>query len=85
MTTAYEIRSVEPLGDFRVLLRFADGLVAEVDLADAITDAGPMFEPLRDPAFFALVSVDEELGRIVWPNGADLAPEVLHHVAGATA
>lgn len=39
---------------------------------------GPMFVPLRDEAFFAHVRVDEELGTIVWPNGADLAPDVLH-------
>jgi hypothetical protein len=51
MTTAYEIRSVGHSGDFRVVLRFADGVVAEVDLANAIADAGPMFEPLQDPAF----------------------------------
>jgi hypothetical protein len=35
---------------------------------------GPMFEPLRDVAYFAQVVVDEELGTVVWPDGADLAP-----------
>jgi hypothetical protein len=30
-----------------------------------------MFEPLRDVAYFAQVVVDEELGTVVWPNGAD--------------
>ncbi len=39
---------------------------------------GPMFVPLRNEAFFAHVRVDEELGTVVWPNGADLAPDVLH-------
>jgi uncharacterized protein DUF2442 len=37
-----------------------------------------VFEPLRDADFFAKVELDEELGTIVWPNGADLAPETLH-------
>ncbi|MFP5488229.1 MAG: DUF4160 domain-containing protein [Acidimicrobiia bacterium] len=35
----------------------------------------------RDADYFARVSVDEELGTIVWPNGADLAPDVLHEQA----
>jgi Protein of unknown function (DUF2442) len=40
-----------------------------------------MFKPLRDESFFALVAVDEDLGTIVWPNGADLAPDVLYKKA----
>ena len=40
-----------------------------------------MFEPLRDVAYFAQVVVGEELGTVVWPKGADLAPEVLHEQA----
>lgn len=40
-----------------------------------------MFEPLRDVEFFATVSVDPDLGTVVWPNGADLAPDVLHEQA----
>ena len=37
-----------------------------------------VFQPLRDPAFFAQVVVDPEMGTIAWPNGADLAPEFLY-------
>ena len=37
-----------------------------------------VFEPLEDPSYFALVALDKELGTIVWPNGADIAPETLH-------
>jgi uncharacterized protein DUF2442 len=37
-----------------------------------------VFEPLRDPAYFATVQLDPELGTISWPNGADVAPETLH-------
>jgi hypothetical protein len=41
-----------------------------------------MFEPLRhDPQLFQRVRVDEVLGTIVWPNGADLDPDVLHNDA----
>jgi hypothetical protein len=37
-----------------------------------------MAEPLQDPAYFAKVRVDPELGTVVWPNGYDLDPDVLH-------
>jgi len=40
-----------------------------------------VFEPLQDVDYFAKVSVDSEPGTVVWPNGADLAPEVLHEPA----
>lgn len=42
----------------------------------------PVFEPLRqDPELFRQVRVDQELGTVVWPNGADLDPDVLHRDA----
>jgi hypothetical protein len=38
-----------------------------------------VFEPLRqDQQLFRQVRVDPELGTIVWPNGADMDPDVLH-------
>jgi hypothetical protein len=68
--------SVQVLGHYRLRLGFSDGGSRDVDLTGALH--GPVFEPLTDPAFFAQVHVDEELGTIVWPNGADLDPLVLH-------
>jgi hypothetical protein len=37
-----------------------------------------LLAPLADPSYFALVRVDPELHTVAWPNGLDLAPEVLH-------
>jgi Protein of unknown function (DUF2442) len=86
MSAPYEIRAVEHLGEYRLRLVFADGLETVVDLADKLAgDVGSTFEPLRDQKFFAQVSVDPELGTIVWPNGADLAPDALHDQAVSAA
>jgi hypothetical protein len=71
------IRSVEPLDGFVLRLSFDDGTKRDVDLEGELW--GPMFEPLRaDADLFRQVRVDEELGTIVWPNGADMDPDVLH-------
>jgi hypothetical protein len=70
------ITAVEPLDGFRLRLTFTDGLVREVDLSGDLW--GPMAEPLQGPAYFRQVSVDPELGTVVWPNGYDLDPDVLH-------
>ena len=64
-------------------LRFSDGAAGEADLGPELD--GPVFAPLRDPAAFAQVRVDPELGTTVWPNGADFAPEFLHDNVRVTA
>lgn len=82
MSAPYEITAVEYLGGYRLRLTFADGLIGDVDPSDRfMAPRGPMLEPLRDVEYFAKVSVDREFGTVVWPNGADLAPEVLHEQA----
>ncbi len=63
------------LQDFTLWLDFDDGTSGEVDLRGQLQ--GPIFQPLLDPAFFAQVALDPELETVVWPNGADLAPEFL--------
>ena len=62
-------------GDRSLHLTFDDGSSKRVNLGPLLD--GPVFEPLHDPAYFARVSVDHECGTVVWPNGADLAPEAL--------
>ena len=82
MTAPYEITAAEHLGGYRLRLTFADGFTGDVDLADRLAPPnGPMLAPLNDVAYFAQVAVDRELGTVVWPNGADLAPEVLREQA----
>ena len=68
-------------GDFRIRLLFNDGVQGTVDFSDWLT--GPVFEPLKDRAYFARFFV--EGGTVTWPNGADIAPETLHERAKASA
>jgi hypothetical protein len=63
-----------------VWLRFADGVEGEVDVADGLT--GALLAPLRDVELFARVQVQH--GTLVWPNGADWAPETLRERVLAT-
>jgi hypothetical protein len=68
---------VAVLRPYLLRLLFDDGAVRDLQYVpgEAI---GPMLRPLDDPVYFALVRVDPEARTIVWPNGLDLAPEVLH-------
>ncbi len=72
-----DIVEVRPLGGYRLYLRFEDGVAGELDLGDRLRFEG-VFAPLKDPATFAQVRVHPEGGTIVWPNGADLDPDVLY-------
>ncbi len=70
------ITTVEPLGGHSLRLTFNDGLVREVDLSPLLH--GPLGEPLRDLDYFRQVRVDADSRTIVWPNGLDPDPDMLH-------
>lgn len=63
------------VAEYRIRLRFSDGAQGEVDLLNELH--GSIFEPLKDPAFFRQFSIDPRFKTLVWPNGADFAPEFL--------
>lgn len=63
-------------GDYRIWLRFADGIEGEIDLESELW--GEMFEPLKDKTLFARFQLYPERSTIYWPNDADLAPEFLY-------
>jgi hypothetical protein len=71
-----DVVEVRHVHGYTVWIRFEDGTSGEVDLSASFR--GPVFEPLRDIEYFRQVRVDRELGTIVWPNGADIAPETLY-------
>lgn len=67
---------VTALSGHRLHVEFDDGTAGEIDLTDRLF--GPVFEPLRDEREFNKVTIDE-FGAIVWPCGADLAPDAIYH------
>jgi len=73
------IEQVALVGPFSLRLRFNDGAIRRVNLRDALT--GPVFQPLRDPDYFSRVMLDPVAGTVVWPNGADFAPDYLRSLA----
>lgn len=74
MNQYYEqtVTAAEPLGGCRLRVAFADGFSAEIDL-EPLLGRGPIFEPLRDPGFFARVGVEKDFGCLIWPGDLDLS------------
>jgi len=72
-----DITAVESLGGTRLRLTFEGDERREVDIGQIVPFDG-IFEPLHDPSFFRRVAVNPDVGTIVWPNGADLCPDVLY-------
>lgn len=70
------VTNVRALDGYRLRVEFNDGVVRDVDCSFLLH--GTLGEPLRDPTYFRKVRVDDELRTIVWPNGLDPAPELLH-------
>ena len=71
-----KLMSAEYVKDYTIRVRFEDGREAEIDLTGELW--GEVFEPLRDSRVFQSFHLNEELNTVVWPNGADLAPEFLY-------
>jgi hypothetical protein len=74
-----DIVAVQALKPYRLQLKFEDDVEGVIDLAQLIEFTG-IFEPLRDPAYFAQAAVNPELGTVCWENGADLDPDVLYSI-----
>lgn len=71
------VTGVRVLARYVLELTFDTGEVKILDMEPFLW--GPMFEPLTaDYGVFRQVVVDRDAGTIVWPNGADWAPDELY-------
>lgn len=72
----YSVVEARYVRDYVVWLRFRDGTAGEVDLGPELW--GEVFQPLLDLEYFKKFTIHPEFRTLVWPNGADFAPEFLH-------
>jgi hypothetical protein len=76
-----EVTKIKYLGGYRLHATFSDGVAGEHDFSALVAASGPMGEPLRDPAYFARVFLED--GAPTWPNGFDMCPDWLQEEMGA--
>jgi len=72
----WRVKSFEITGPYLLRIVFDDASELEIDFLPVL--AGEMYAPLRDPAVFNQVRLDTEVHTLVWPNGADFDPAMLH-------
>jgi hypothetical protein len=72
------VKKAQYVDGYRLALTFSDGVKGEIDFSGWI-EKYPFFEPLKDTNYFKDFSLDG--WTVVWPNGADIAPETLHEIA----
>lgn len=75
MRNVLHVNSAHHVTGYVLEIEFDNGTLKRVDVAPLLT--GEVFEPLRDLEVFRRFSVDPVSRTLVWPGGADLAPEAL--------
>jgi len=73
------VRKASYAGELRLLLTFEDGSERLVNLEPHLD--GPIFEPLKDPAYFRSFRLNEDIDTVVWENDADFSPDFLYEIS----
>jgi hypothetical protein len=77
-----KVVKIKWLGGHRLHATFGDGVTGEHDFSALVAESGPMVEPLRDPAYFGRVFLED--GAPTWPNSFDMCPDWLRREIEAT-
>ena len=77
------VKEARHVAGYIVWVKFNDGAEGEVDLSSELH--GEVFEPLKAIERFKAFRIHPELHTLVWPSGADLAPEFLRSALRVTA
>ncbi|HMS35045.1 MAG TPA: DUF2442 domain-containing protein [Ignavibacteria bacterium] len=72
----FKVTSCKVIAPYTLEITFNDGQSKQINFEKLLK--GEMYFPLKDPEFFSRVSIDPEVSTIVWPNGADFDPAILH-------
>ena len=73
----YCVVSFEQVAPFTLRVVFDDNTTQVIDFRPVLE--GEFFGPLQDPTLFNQVQIDVEAHTLVWPNGADFEPTILHN------
>lgn len=73
----WRVVSVEPLAQYRLRVRFVDGLEGIVAMRELVSspEAG-VFAALKDEGLFAQARI--VMGAVTWPGHLDLPPDAMH-------
>lgn len=72
----YRVAGFEIVGPYTLAVAFTDGVRQQINFRPVLR--GAAFGPLQDLATFNAVQLDQEVGTLTWPNGADFDPATLH-------
>ncbi|MDQ3019286.1 MAG: DUF2442 domain-containing protein [Bacteroidota bacterium] len=72
----YKITTCKIISPYILELTFNDGLIKKINFEKILY--GEMYSPLSDLNLFNRVKINPEVFTIVWPNGADFDPALLH-------
>lgn len=72
----HKVKGFAIVGPYQLRIEFTDGLVRTIDFRSILE--GDLYGPLRDVSLFNAVDVDRDAHTLVWPNGADFDPALLH-------
>lgn len=73
----YRVSAFQKIAPFTLSIEFDDGTNQIIDFRPVLE--GELYGPLKDPALFGQVAIDPEVHTLVWPNGADFDPAMLHN------
>jgi hypothetical protein len=73
----HRVTGFQKVAPFTLAIQFEDGTSQIIDFRPVLE--GELYGPLQDPSFFSKVQIDPEVHTLVWPNGADFDPAILHN------
>jgi hypothetical protein len=76
MHPLYDVTDFAIVGPYTLQVRFDDETEQTINFEPVLF--GELYGPLREPSFFNQVQLDPETHTLVWPNGADFDPWMLH-------
>jgi hypothetical protein len=71
------VSSFQKVAPFTLRVQFDDDTSQTIDFRPVLK--GELYGPLQEPTVFDQVRIDPEVHTLVWPNGADFDPAILHN------